>query len=96
MMSRVFEPFLGRTIEAYIGDILVKSRAREDHLKEAFSLLRQHRLLFNPDKCMFRVSSDFLGFLVNQRGIEIVQGHVSTISQMKPPMTYKRIQSLIK
>ena len=26
MMSRVFEPLLGRTVEAYIDDILVKSR----------------------------------------------------------------------
>ena len=45
MMSLVFEPLLGRTVEAYIDDILVKSRARADHLnhlKEAFSLLQKH------------------------------------------------------
>ena len=78
MMSRVFEPLLGRTVEAYIDDILVKSQARADHLnhlKEAFSLLQQHRLHLNPAKCAFGVSSgNFLGFLVSQRGIEMALG----------------------
>ena len=32
MMSRVFEPLLGRTVDAYINDILVKSKSRMDHL----------------------------------------------------------------
>ena len=32
MMSRVFEPLLGRTVEVYIDDILVKSKSRRDHL----------------------------------------------------------------
>ena len=32
MMSRIFEPLLGRTMEAYIDDMLVKSRSQEDHL----------------------------------------------------------------
>ena len=47
MMSRVFEPLLGKTVVVYIDDILVKSKAQRDHLnhlKEAFTLLRRHRL----------------------------------------------------
>ena len=56
VMSRVFEPILGRTVEAYIDDILVKSTSRKDHLshlREALCLLRQHRLRLNPVKCAF-------------------------------------------
>ena len=72
MMSRVFEPMLGRTVEVYIDDILVKSRLRRDHLAhllEALCLLWQHRLQLNLAKCVFTVSSsNFLGFLVCQRG----------------------------
>ena len=59
MMSQVFEPLLGRTVEAYIDDILVKSKSRKDHLahlREAFYLLWQHQLLLNPAKCVFMVS----------------------------------------
>ena len=69
MMSRVFEPPLGRTMEAYVNDILVKSQSPRDHLtylREAFCLLRQHRLWLNHAKCAFGVSlGNFLGFLVS-------------------------------
>ena len=68
MMSQVFEPLLGRTVQVYIDDILVKSRLQRDHLahlREAFCLLRLHRLRLNPPKCAFAISSgNFLGFLV--------------------------------
>ena len=80
MLSRVFEPLLGRTVEAYIDYILVKSKSRNDHLAhlwEAFCFLRRHRLWLNPAKCVFAISSgNFLGFLVSQRGIEIAPGQI--------------------
>ena len=98
MISRVFEPLLGKTVVVYIDDILVKSKARMDHLnhlKEAFTLLQQHRLRLNPTKCAFEVvSSNFLGFLVNQRGIEMALGQIRAMCQIKPPMMKKEIQSL--
>ena len=69
MISRVFEPPLGRTVEAYIDDILVKSKSLKDHLAhlwEVFCLLRQHQLMLNLAKCAFAVSLDnFLGFLIS-------------------------------
>ena len=58
MISRIFEPILGNTMEAYIDNMLVKSRLREDHLahlREAFELMRKHWLRLNPEKCMFGV-----------------------------------------
>ena len=70
MMTKVFEPLLGKTVEVYIDDILVKSKARQDnldHLREAFDLVRQHRLRLNPAKCAFGFSlGKFMGFLVSQ------------------------------
>ena len=84
---------------AYIDDILVKSKAQGDHLnhlKEAFTLLQQHRLRLNLAKCVFGVSSgNFLGFLISQRGIEMAPGQIRAIFQMKPPTTKKKIHSLI-
>ena len=47
MMSCIFEPLLGRTMEAYIDNMLVKSRSQEDyipHLRDAFQLIRLHHL----------------------------------------------------
>ena len=51
MMPRVFEPLLGKTVEVYIDDILVKSRSQKDHLaylRKAFYLLQQQQLWLNP------------------------------------------------
>ena len=42
MLTKIFRPLLGNTMEAYIDDMLVKSKERFDqakHLQEAFELL---------------------------------------------------------
>ena len=74
LVTKIFRPLLGNTMEAYIDDMLVKSRERFDHiqhLQEAFELLRRYDMKLNPLKCAFRVSSGkFLGFMVTQIGIE--------------------------
>ena len=75
MMSHIFEPLMGKTMEAYIDDMLVKLNSREDHLthlRQAFHLMRLHHLWLNPNKYAFGVGSgNFLGFLVSRRGIEM-------------------------
>ena len=76
IMTRIFAPLLGNTMEAYINDMLVKSKSQEDYMSElqdAFRLMRLHRLSLNPKKCAFGVGSgNILGFLINQRGVEMV------------------------
>ena len=97
-MHDVSSYLLGKTVEAYIDGILVKSKLKKDHLahiQEAFYLLRQYRLELNPTKCAFTISlGSFLGFLVSQMGIEMAPGQIRAITQMQPPMTKKEIQSL--
>ena len=74
MMSRVFQPLIGKSLEVYIDDMLIKSKESPDHtmhLQETFDLLRRHDMKLNPLKCAFGVNSGkFLGFMVTQRGIE--------------------------
>ena len=93
MMSRIFEPLFGRTMEAYIDDMLVKSKSREDHiahLQDAFQLMRLHRLFLNPNKCVFGIRfENFLGFLVSQTGIEMALGQVKAIEKMQPHVIKK-------
>ena len=70
----MFKPLLGKTMEVYIDDMLVKSKQHLDHfthLQEAFDLLKAYDMKLNPLKCTFGVSVGwFLGFMVTQRGIE--------------------------
>ena len=65
----MFEKQIGRNVEVYIDDMLIKSKEVEDHLddlKETFNTLRQYNIKLNPSKCAFRISSrKFLGFMVS-------------------------------
>ena len=68
LVTKMFKSLLGKTIEVYIDDMLVKSKERSDHaehLQEAFQLLRAYGMKLNPSKCAFGVSvGRFLGFMV--------------------------------
>ena len=69
MMSHMLEIMLGKTMEVYIDDMLVKLKSRDNHLahmQETFQLMRQHHLRLNLNKCTFGVESKkFLSFLVS-------------------------------
>ncbi|CAL9016033.1 unnamed protein product [Prunus brigantina] len=99
LVNKIFKEQIGKTMEVYVDDMLVKAPKHADHLKnltEAFSLLRQYRMKLNPSKCTFGVSSDrFLGYLVTQRGIEAHPRQIKAILEMKSPSTVKEIQSLM-
>ena len=73
LVTKMFRPLLGNTMEVYIDDMLVKSKQRPDHathLQQAFDLLREYGMKLNPLKCAFGVNAGrFLGFMVKQRGI---------------------------
>ncbi|XP_073121038.1 uncharacterized protein [Henckelia pumila] len=75
MMDKVFQGQLGRNVEVYVDDILVKSRTGRDfipNLEETFNTLRKYGVKLNPAKCVFGVKSGkFLGFVVTERGIEV-------------------------
>ncbi|KAL0411005.1 UNVERIFIED_CONTAM: Pro-Pol polyprotein [Sesamum latifolium] len=74
LVDKIFHPQIGRNIEVYIDDMLVKSKKAEEHVKdleETFSVLRKYKLKLNPAKCAFGVQGGrFLGFMVTHRGIE--------------------------
>ena len=74
LVSKMFKPLLGKTLEVYIDDMSVKFKQRPHHvthLQEAFNLLKAYIMKLNPLKCAFGVSVNrFLGFVVTQRGIE--------------------------
>ena len=71
----MFEPYLGKNVEACIDDMVVKIKVVTDHLSDlgnGFEILRKHRLRLNASKCSFGISSSkFLGYMIIHRGIEI-------------------------
>nr|CAN67947.1 hypothetical protein VITISV_002483 [Vitis vinifera] len=98
LMTKIFKPLVGRTVEVYIDDIVVKSKTREEHalhLQEVFHLLRKYGLKLNPFKCAFGVSAGkFMGFMVSQRGIKVSPDQVKTVMETPPPRSKKELQRL--
>ena len=92
----MFRALLGKTIEVYIDDMLVKSMERPNHakhLQEAFEILRAYNMKLNPSKCVFGVSaSRFLGFMVTQRGIEANPDQLKAILESPAPASRKGVQ----
>ena len=74
LVNMMFKKKIGRTMEVYIDDMLIKSKIASDHiahLAEMFKILKKYHMKLNPLKCAFGVASGkFLGFMVNQQGIE--------------------------
>ena len=91
----MFSKQIGRNVEVYVDDMLVKSKEEEDHLenlKETFNTLRQYSMKLNLPKCAFGVSSGkFLGFMVSQKGIEANLEKVRAILEMSSPKTIKEV-----
>jgi hypothetical protein len=91
----VLEGQIGRNVEAYIHDIVVKSKSRGGlitDLKETFNNLCKNKMMLNPDKCTFGVSSGkLLGHLVSQCGIEANPKKVKAIEDMQSPRSHKEV-----
>ena len=75
MMTRIFESRLGKNIEFYIDDMVVKSKVVFEHvgeLRDIFEILRKHKLRLKASKCSFGIGlGKFLGYMVTHYGIEV-------------------------
>nr|POE80372.1 retrovirus-related pol polyprotein from transposon 17.6 [Quercus suber] len=80
IMTRMFEPQLGKSIEIYVDDMVGKSKMVFEHLRDlgcTFNVLR---------KC----------YIITQRGIEVDHDQIKTINNLKPPQNPKEVQKLIE
>jgi len=98
-MNFIFHEFIGKLVEIYIDDVVVKSEDFIKHLADFGKVLectRKHGLKMNPNKCAFGVSAgQFLRFLVYQKGIEISRRSIDAISKVVAPTNKTKLQSLI-
>lgn len=75
METQMFEAQLGRNIEAYMDDMVVKSKEVFNSLidlDKVFSIMRKFKLHLNASKCAFEVDSwKFLGYMITHQEIEV-------------------------
>ena len=98
MMTKMFEPQLGRNIQVYIDDMVVKRKVVSEHVGDLvnnFGILRKHKLHLNALKCSFGVGSGkFLGYMVTHRGIEVNPDQIKAINGLQAPRNPKEVQKL--
>jgi hypothetical protein len=98
-MNHVFREHIGRSIEAYVDDIVVKTRKASDLLSDleaTFSCLKAKSVKLNPEKCVFGVPLGMLlGFIVSERGIEANPEKITAITNMGPIKDLKGVQRVM-
>jgi ribonuclease HI len=98
MVTKMFGPMIGKTVEVYIDDMLVKSLREENHiadLLQVFDILRRDNLHLNASKCTFSVGSGkFLGHVVSRRGIEANPDQIAALINLAEPRNVKQVQRL--
>ena len=98
LVNAMLKPQIGKTMEVYVDNMLVKSKKavdHMDHLAEMFAILRKYGMKLNPLKCSFGVEfGKFLGFIVSARGIEANPTQIAALKEVKAPRTKKELQSL--
>ena len=98
MMTKMFEPHLGKSIEVYIDDMVMKSKMVSEHVRDLeniFEILRKRKLRLNASKCSFGVGSGkFLGYMVTHQVIEINPNQIKAINNLQSPRNPKEVQKL--
>jgi hypothetical protein len=98
-MQHVFGDHIGRTVEAYMDDIVVKTRKPDDLVNDvriALDCLQANRVKLNPEKCVFGVPRGMLqGYIVSQWGIEPNPEKVAALERMGPIQDLKGVQKVL-
>ena len=98
LMNKMFMHQIGRNVQVYVDDMLVKSLCENDHLddlQETFDTVRSYNMKLNLSKCVFGVTAGkFLGFMVSQKGIKVNLEKVRALVELGPPRMVKEMQSL--
>jgi hypothetical protein len=94
-MNYIFHELIGKIVEIYINDVVIKSLDHDSNLDDVRKTLEctgKHGLKMNPNKCAFGVSAgEFLGFLVNEGGIEVGEKSMKAIDEVVPPTNLKQL-----
>lgn len=96
MINKAFVKQISHNIEAYVDDIMVKSEKVEEYVKdleELFNILRKFGVNLNLEKYIIGVTTrKFLGFIVQQSGIETNPEKIKAIIDMQPLSIVEAVQ----
>ncbi|PKA46337.1 hypothetical protein AXF42_Ash020861 [Apostasia shenzhenica] len=95
IVDTVFKGQKGQNVEAYVDDILIRSKSGKEHLsylRETLDTCLSYNIKLNPLKSIFGAAyGKFLGHMVSIRGIEANPEEIQAILEMDPPQTIEGI-----
>jgi hypothetical protein len=98
-MQHVFGEHIGPTVEAYVDDIVVKTKRVSnlvDDLDVAFKCLKTKNIKLNPEKCIFGIPRGMLlGFIVSERVIKANPEKITAITKTSPIHDLKGMQRVM-
>lgn len=103
--SQTFQRFINQILGdfdflfVYIDDILIASSSAEEHEKHltmVFERLEKYNLYLNFDKCKLGCSEiEFLGYLINSKGILPLKEKVRSIENFPKPRTISELRRFL-
>nr|GEZ80524.1 reverse transcriptase domain-containing protein [Tanacetum cinerariifolium] len=98
LVDKAFHKQIGRNLEAYVDDLVIKSRTKDEivrDVEETFKTLRGINMKLNPKKCAFGVEEGmFLGYKVNAKGLKVCPDKVDVVLSLPSPKCLKDVQKL--
>ncbi|GKE88145.1 reverse transcriptase domain-containing protein, partial [Tanacetum coccineum] len=98
LVDRVFQKQIGRNLEVYVDDLVIKSHTEEEIIQdiaETFKTLRQINMKLNPKKCTFGMQEGmFLGYKVNTEGLKVCPDKADAVLSLLSPGYLKDVQKL--
>lgn len=98
-INDAFRDLLDLFCSAYLDDILIYSRTREEHtehIRAVLQRLREAGLYAKASKCEFYCSeTKFLGLIVGRDGVRMDPAKVETVRQWPTPTCLTDVQAFI-
>nr|GEW16196.1 hypothetical protein [Tanacetum cinerariifolium] len=93
LMDKAFESQVGRNIEVYVDDLVVKSHTQAEvvrDIEEMFRTLCKINMKLNPKKCLFGLGEGvFLGYVITPEGIKPCPDKTAAVLELPSPQTVK-------
>nr|GEX92623.1 reverse transcriptase domain-containing protein [Tanacetum cinerariifolium]GEX95861.1 reverse transcriptase domain-containing protein [Tanacetum cinerariifolium]GEY45151.1 reverse transcriptase domain-containing protein [Tanacetum cinerariifolium] len=98
LVDKAFQKQIGRNLEVYVDDLVIKSRTEQEvirDIEETFKTLREINMKLNPKKCTFGMRKcTFLGYKVNVDGLKVCPDKVEAVLSLSSPKCLKDVQKL--
>ncbi|GJW18280.1 reverse transcriptase domain-containing protein [Tanacetum coccineum] len=99
LVDKAFEKQVGRNLEVYVDDLVIKSHTEAELLRdieETFRTLRKINMKLNPKKCTFGAVEGRCSYryMIGPEGIKPCPEKIEVVLQLPSPRTVKEVQSL--